>query len=348
MERRVPDVSFEETRAPAPDAPPYLAVFAEGETGRQARRCHLVDTPTGLLKTGLHELLRRCPVWLAPLIARRLAPLSRFRSRRRIFARRIDFNLAKLHPRAPLDATGLEAASRRWWTGTGEVLAEYATLERLRSAGRVEIEGWEEICARLPIGLPVVFAAVHLGPFELVFEVVRNGLGRNIVATWQPEPSRHANDILSRLRVRYGCHIFPPGQRSARHLHRLVVGEGFDALLFVDEVRDRQIHLPAFGRDLPTRGNAVIAVKLALKTGAPLVPVHVLRIGPARYRFVASAPLDFDRDGAAGEPVARGVAALDRHFAPLVRAHLEQWYMLPELRLPGFVAHPGKARARDQ
>ncbi|WP_169391300.1 lysophospholipid acyltransferase family protein [Stappia stellulata] len=286
-------------------------------------------------------------MWLAPLIARRLAPLSRFRCRRRIFARRIDFNLAELHPRAPLDAADLEAASRRWWTGAGEVLAEYATLERLRSAGRVEIEGWEEIRARLPIGMPVVFAAVHLGPFELVFEVVRNGLGRNIVATWQPEPSRHANEILSRLRGRYGCHIFPPGQRAARHLRRLVVGEGFDALLFVDEVRDRQIHLPAFGRDLPTRGNAVIAVKLALKTGAPLVPVHVLRIAPARYRFVASAPLDFDRDGAGSDPLACGVAALDCHFAPIVRANLEQWWMLSQVRLPDFVARP-KRTARDQ
>ncbi|WP_425089133.1 lysophospholipid acyltransferase family protein [Stappia sp.] len=348
MERRVPDVSFDETRAPAPGVPPYPAIFALGEAGREARRYHLVDTPSGLFKTALHDLLRRCPVWLAPAIARCLAPLSRFRYRRRIFARRIDFNLAELHADAPLEAVDLAAASRRWWTGAGEVLAEYATLERLRSAGRVEIEGWEAVRSRLPADMPVVFAAVHLGPFELVFEVVRNGLGRNIVATWQPEPSRHANEILSRLRSRYGCHIFPPGQRSARHLRRLVVGEGFDALLFVDEVRDRQIHLPAFGRELPTRGNAVVAVKLALKTGAPLVPVHVLRIGPARYRFVASAPLDFDRDGADGDPVARGVAALDRHFAPLVRAHLEQWYMLPELRVPGFVAHPDRGPARDQ
>ncbi|WP_306027753.1 lysophospholipid acyltransferase family protein [Stappia sp. MMSF_3263] len=324
--RRIPPVAFGETCAPklAPVSP----------AGRL--RAWLRD----LLKQALHEILRRLPVGLAPRLGRLLAPLVQRRNGSRIFARRIAWNLARLHARAPLSEAGHAAALGRWWKGASAVFAEYATVERLRDAGRVDIDDPEGTIAALPADGPVIFACIHLGPFELCFETILNGLGREAVGTWQPEPSNASNAILARLRARYGLFAFPPGQRSARHLHKMAVAEGFDAILFVDEVRDRQVHLPAFGRNLPARGNAVTAVKLALRTGAPLVPVHLLRTGTAHYRFVVGAPLVVEREGEEGHSVPDGVAALDRHFDPLVRAHVEQWYMLPELRLPGFVARP--------
>jgi KDO2-lipid IV(A) lauroyltransferase len=312
---RQPDLPFSETLAAEPDG--YRA------------------GPFDLLKAGLHALLRRLPVGFAPAFGSAVAPLAQWLNRRRIFARRLAWNLACLHPQAPLSDAQALAGERLWWRGAGAMRAEYAVLERFRDAGRVTCEGPP------PPSGQVIFVAVHLGPFELAFDMVLNGLGRSAVGTWQPEPSVLSNRIVSRLRWRYGLFAFPPGQRSARHLHRCVVGQGFDAILFVDEVRDRQVHLPAFGRPLPERGNAVLAVKLALRTGASIVPVHVLRQGGGRYRFVTGAPLSFDRSGGGGPALTAGVAAIDAAIEPLVRANLAQWYMLPELRLPGFAAFPG-------
>ncbi|WP_186395885.1 lysophospholipid acyltransferase family protein [Stappia sp. TSB10GB4] len=317
--RRIPPVAFEETHAREVPGEPW-------------RR----EPVLGPVKRAIHEALRRLPVGFAPRLAHALAPLIRHLERRRIYARRLVWTLARLHPDAPLAAAELAAAVRRWWRQAGAVMAEYATVERLRAAGRLEVDDPHGTLAGLPADAPVVFACVHLGPFELCFETVLNTFGREAVGTWQPEPSPAANRILHEMRARYGLYVFPPGQRSARHLHRLVVGDGFDAILFVDEVRERQIHLPAFGRPLPLRGNASIAIKLALKTGAPVVPIHVLRTGPARYRVHVGVPLAFERGGAPSSATMAGIAALDRHFEPIVRHNLDQWYMLPELRLPDF------------
>lgn len=318
--RRHPAVSFEATRA-AGEAQARL-----GPSSWPARACH--------------ALLRRLPVGVAPRFGAALSRLARFLARRRVYARRIAFNLAALAPGAPLAPAELDRRVGRWWANAGAVLAEYATVDRLLPAARLSVEGLEAVAPLLPRDGPAVFVAVHTGPFELCFVAVLQGLGREAVGTWQPEPGHMANRLLWRLRRRYGMHLFPPGKRSARHLYRCVVEAGFDAVLFVDEVRERQVHLPAFGRPLPTRGNAVVAAKLALATGAPLVPVHVLREGSgARYRLVLGAPLAFDRT--APDAVARAVAAMEAVFAPVVRAHLEDWYMLAELRLPGFVAFPG-------
>lgn len=317
--RRTPPVAFEETHAREVPGEPW-------------RR----EPVLGPVKRAVHAALRRLPVGFAPRLARALAPLVQHLERRRIYARRLAWTLARLHPDAPLAAAEQAAAVRRWWRQAGAVMAEYATVERLRAAGRLEVDDPHGTLAGLPADAPVIFACVHLGPFELCFETVLNTFGREAVGTWQPEPSPAANRILHEMRARYGLYVFPPGQRSARHLHRLVVGEGFDAILFVDEVRERQVHLPAFGRPLPERGNASIAIKLALKTGAPVVPIHVLRSGVARYRVHVGAPLAFERTGAPESATMAGIAALDRHFEPVVRHNLDQWYMLPELRLPDF------------
>lgn len=317
--RRTPPVAFEETHAREVPGEPWHR-----------------EPVLGPVKRAFHEALRRLPVGFAPRLARALAPLVQHLQRRRIYARRLVWTLARLHPDAPLAAAELAAAVRRWWRQAGAVMAEYATVERLRAAGRLEVDDPHGTLAGLPADAPVVFACVHLGPFELCFETVLNTFGREAVGTWQPEPSPAANRILHDLRARYGLYVFPPGQRSARHLHRLVVGEGFDAILFVDEVRERQVHLPAFGRPLPERGNASVAIKLALKTGAPVVPIHVLRSSAARYRVHVGAPLDFRREGVPESATMAGIAALDRHFEPVVRHNLDQWYMLPELRLPDF------------
>lgn len=317
--RRIPPVAFEETHARQVPGEPW-------------RR----ETVLGPVKRAVQEILRRLPVGFAPRFGRAFAPLVRHLERRRIYARRLAWTFGRLHPRAPLAAAEQDAAVRRWWQGAGAILAEYATIERLRAAGRLEVDDPHGTLAGLPADAPVVFACVHLGPFELCFESVLNTFGREAVGTWQPEPSRVSNRILHEMRARYGLYVFPPGQRSARHLHRLVIGEGFDAILFVDEVRERQVHLPAFGRPLPERGNASVAIKLALRTGAPVVPIHVLRSSAARYRVHVGAPLDFQRDGAPECATRAGIAALDRHFEPVVRQNLDQWYMLKELRLPDF------------
>ena len=334
--RQDPSVPFRDTFADEPPPPPWSHVIRPGPDGRAARAYRFREAPLGLLRVVLVAVFRRLPIGATDILIKIVAPLVAWSNRKRLFVRRMLFNIETLRSARNGDDITQGELLAAWWHNAARTYGEYATLERLRPAGRVSVTGWTEMPDALK-GRQMIFVGTHLGSFELAFEMLRNGLERNVVGTWQPEPSRHTNRLLIAMRQRYGAWGFPPGQRSARHIHKLIVEEGWDMYPHVDEVRDRQVHIPAFGRALPTRGNAVTAVKLALKTGAPIVPVYLLRRPADSYLLVIRPPLAFDRNGS--DAVAAGVAAIDAVFDSIVRDHIDQWYMLPELRLPGFHVH---------
>lgn len=333
---RIDEIPFAETMAPEPEAPPLGACFARGEIGRAARGYHLWDRLSGGAFVALDALFRRLPVDVGPAVGAAIAGVTRRLEGRRVYARRIAHNLSVLAPDGPVTGTALEASVARWWRTMGRMMAEYASVERYRASRRVTVEGYDALKETGLADGQFIYVAVHLGSFELLGEVVNNGLNRTCIGIWEPERNRFRNRLLSRLRRRYGMHVFPPGQRSARHIHRCVVQGGTDILCFVDEVRARQSHLPTFGRPLPDRGNGVNAVKLALRSGAPLIPVYMLREPGGRFRVRLHPPLPLDREVPAEEALRKALEEIDAFFDPIVRENREQWWMLAEARLPGF------------
>ena len=104
--------------------------------------------------------------------------------------------------------------------------------------------------------------------------------------------------------------------------------------IFIDEVRDRQIHLPLFGRPAPDKGNAVVAVKLANSSGGTLVPVYLKRTRGARFTLAVLPPIAKAENADKPYPVGATILRFNDIFEPLVLENIEHWYMLSELRLP--------------
>lgn len=96
------------------------------------------------------------------------------------------------------------------------------------------------------------------------------------------------------------------------------------------------MHGPLFGRPPDKSANLGIAVRLAAATGANLLPIWVTRRQGARFTLhVAPPPEDWPArlaEARAGDP-APAIHALNARVEPPVRAHLDQWFMLHELRL---------------
>ena len=82
-------------------------------------------------------------------------------------------------------------------------------------------------------------------------------------------------------------------------------------------------------RCLAARANLRNIVRLAGASGAAIVPAYAERLSGARFRVAFLPAVDLAPEG--GDPVAalrENIARLDRVIAPLVLAHLDQWYML--------------------
>ncbi|MBP7676789.1 MAG: lysophospholipid acyltransferase family protein [Thermoanaerobaculia bacterium] len=271
----------------------------------------------------LRALFRALPLSLADALGRGLGRLYRFvdRRRRRLVAR----NLALAFPEKP--AAEREAISREVFAHFGAIAAdlvrsEAAPVEELLA--RVEVEGLEHARAAAASGRGVFFATPHLGNWEWANLVTgANGMPVTIVA--RPLDNPLLDVRLTALRERTGGHVVDK-KDAARTILRALRAGSVVGILGDQRARPPDAVLaPFFGR-LAWTTTAI--ARLADRTGALILPVVCLRIGPGRYRLTYSEPID----PAALPPEEREVSRLTARVTELtesqVRAAPGQWLWL--------------------
>jgi lauroyl/myristoyl acyltransferase len=331
------DIPFEETYPQEPEAPPFRNVWAKDEATRsRARHYWLKQSIEGRINQISHTLFRYLPCDLGSGLAGRLSQLAYWRFKNRIFAKRISRNLQVLAPERCNTPARHQVALLNWWSNISRAMAEFSVVDTLLPKGRVEIEGAENLAAARAQARPLIFVTMHLSSWETIGAAILHIASPNI-SVFQPEPNRFINRIVYNSRKLRNHYIFPPGLRSGFRLHRLLTEGGVaSALLFIDEVRNFQIHLPLFGRPPPDKGNAVVAIKLANAARGTLVPVYLKRTTGARFKLVVLPPLAASHDADRPYPVAETIMKFNEIFEPLVIENVEHWYMLSELRLPQY------------
>jgi KDO2-lipid IV(A) lauroyltransferase len=325
---RLEEVAIELTRAPEPPAPPLAALWRGGAAAWLGY--HVADRLEGWGQVALFHILRHLPPEAAAATGRGLAPIAAWRDRNRVWVAQMRRTAARIRP--DLDAAGLDALLAAWWRQAGMSHALYPCLNALARPGRLTVHGAERLAAVAADPRPTIYLCVHLGSWELIIDVMAGRLPRPAFVIYQPQPSRFQNRLIWRRRTDLGVYAFPPSRTLPRLILALIEG-GTDAVIFIDEVSEGRSKFPLWGRPLPDHCNLSFALKLAHRTGARLQPCHFLREGPGRASFHLLPPIESppepDRDGW----VRRTALALDALFAPPIRAHAEQWYMLKDARL---------------
>ncbi|RMH45681.1 MAG: hypothetical protein D6686_17105 [Alphaproteobacteria bacterium] len=323
---RLEDIPFEATRAPEPPAPPLSALW-RGQA-RDWLRFHLADRIEGLAQVALYHALRPMPPELAAALGRGLGPVVGWLDRRRPYVEYMRRAIRLIRP--DLDAAGQAALLAEWWRQTGMTHALYPVLEKLAAPGRLTIHGAERLRLADERG-GTFFLMVHLGSWELIADVAVAHLRRPVFGVYEPQPSRFQNRLIFAGRRRRGVRVFPPSRTLPMLMIRLIRA-GSNACFFIDEVRRGQCRFPLWGAPVPERANLVFALRLAHRLGARLQPGYVLRTAPGRAEFHLMEPIE---PGAPADPdafVRQHARRLSALFEPVIAAHLEQWYMLKDMR----------------
>jgi lauroyl/myristoyl acyltransferase len=332
---RLADIPFEETLPEEAVVPPLSDLLNRNRDLRQAAGKYWIQTTVeGSVNTAFHELLARLPSRFVSAFGYWSSGLARRRYQKRIFARRIARNLAALAPDLGDDPQQIQAATRRWWQNTGRTIAEFAKANHLWRQGLITLKGTDNLEAARGHGEPLIFVSMHLGTWEAAFTAIHESLAPPSIGPFQPESSRFSNRIVYRLRKKRNQYLFPPGQRTAIKLHKLLTAGEASLTIFIDEVRDKQVHLPLFGRPLPERGNAVVAVKLANASGGTIVPFYMKRTSGPAFDLNILPPIPPNGEGAARYDVRQTLTTFNDIFEPLVLSNIEHWYMIEKLYLP--------------
>lgn len=178
---------------------------------------------------------------------------------------------------------------RKSWGNLWAVLAEFPHLGRIcdisSSDPRVEIENHAYLEELDRKGRAAVFFTAHLGNWEVLGGLMP-AMGRSLSVVYTPQSNPLVDAMVQNWRQRLGMKLVEKHGGIRVLLRGLADGESIGLLM--DQRVDEGEHVPFFGRDALT---TTAPARLALRTGTDLVPVRILRQGPARYRVVIEPPV---------------------------------------------------------
>lgn len=258
--------------------------------------------------------------WIARLIGPRL-PVSRIGLA----------NLAMAFP--DMDDRRRRAVLRGVWDNLGRTVAELPHLARFARTGAGpgwEVVGEEHLAPLRPgsgeeAGQALFFSG-HLGNWEMVLPIA-SALGLDVSGVYRAASSRVVDAQLQAMRqaaLSGRVRMFAKGAQGAR-LALAHLGRGGSLGLLVDQKMNDGVAVPFFGRDAMT---APALAQFALRFAAPVMPIHVVRLGPARFRMVCEPPLQVVRTGDRAADMLAILRAMNQTLERWIREDPSSWLWL--------------------
>jgi KDO2-lipid IV(A) lauroyltransferase len=199
-------------------------------------------------------------------------------------------------------------------------LLKFSTLSPQAMLARVEFEGEERARAAYAHGKGVLFFTGHFGFWE-VHAIVHALRIEPIGVLARALDNQRLNTVLEEIRQSTGNTVIYR-QGTIRRVMRMLHGGHGVALLIDQHIQSRDaVYVDFFDR--PAATTSALAA-LALRTGAPIVPVFALPLTPGRYRVIYEhpvAPPAAENDQAVREFTQRCTDVLEMY----VRRHPELW-----------------------
>ena len=199
-------------------------------------------------------------------------------------------------------------------------LLKFSTLSPQAMLARVEFDGEERARAAYAHGKGVLFFTGHFGFWEV--HAIAHALHIEPIGVLaRALDNERLNRVLEEIRQRTGNTVIYR-QGTIRRVMRMLHGGHGVALLIDQHIQSRDaVYVDFFDR--PAATTSALAA-LALRTGAPIVPVFALPLGPGRYRVIYEHPVEpprVDSEQAVREFTQRCTDVLEMY----VRRHPELW-----------------------
>ena len=190
----------------------------------------------------------------------------------------------------------------------------------------VTFESEEHLLDVLKKGKGVFALTAHLGNWEIESTAVAMRFG-NLAVVARPMDFEPLEKLVIDLRSRYGTEIIPK-QRSMRRLMTSLRANKIIGILLdqnVDWYEGAFVNF--FGR--PACTNKGLAL-VALKTGAPVVPIFSAKEKDGRYRIMIGEEVDLIRTGDKLRDVEENTALFTSIIERHIREHPEQYFWFHE------------------
>jgi KDO2-lipid IV(A) lauroyltransferase len=248
-------------------------------------------------------------------LAHRLLP-----SRRRVALANLALALPEL-PGAQREQIAADSFRR-----LGMLLAEFAQFPRLTPAKVLQVArpvGHQHYLKAKSQGKGVIFLTAHFGAWELL-SFAQALLGHPLKFVVRQLDNPLLDRVLTAYRTRCGNGVIERREAARGILRALAAGEAV-GILFDQNTSDGVV-VPFFG--LPTRTTPVVAT-LALRTGAPVIPVFLAASGDGyTHSMIFEPEVELQRSGNLKRDIEVNTTRFNQILEGHIRQHPDHWLWL--------------------
>ncbi len=243
----------------------------------------------------------------------------------RLLKRRRDVTLENLrHAYPEKNETEIRNIALAVFRNMGKLFYEicwFTCMDDEELLGYVKISGMSHIQAAYEKGKGVLVLTAHFGNWELM-PVLGALVKYPCSYVYRPLDAAALEKFLARTRTRYGGTKIPK-KRSFRRILKFLDQKGLVFLLMDQNVgRKEGVFTPFFNR--PACTNKGLAL-LALKTGAPVVPIFLLREENG-FKGLILPEVPMVNTGDKEYDIEANTGAYNRVIESVVRKYPEQWF----------------------
>ena len=252
---------------------------------------HLRQSLEFALVAGIAAVVRLLPM---PVVRSCGAALGRAAYHVDPFHRRVALdNLAHAFP-TKTDAER-RALTKAMFAHFGSLMLElirFGALSERQMLALVESDGDERARAAYEKGRGVLFFTGHFGYWEM-HAIVHALSGRSVAMLARPLDNPRLHLLLEQIRTRTGNSIIYRQGAIRKVLRELQANRGIAILIDQHLHTPDAVHVDFFSR--PAATTSALAA-LALRTGAPVIPVFALPLPHGRYRLIYEPPVEPPRE----------------------------------------------------
>ncbi len=218
------------------------------------------------------------------------------------------------------------AIAQRAFQNLGMMAVEFFRIPRMdveTFKKKVTIEGLEEALELLGRRKGVLLLLSHFGNWEMM-GIMSKLIGDSIMVIAKPmKRNRRMDQYITRIRNAAGLEVVSSIKASRTVIKALSKNRVVGILIDQRAKRSEGIWADFFGKKAPTTPGLAV---LAMKTGAPVVPVFMVRNGLEKHRLIIQKPLELVHTGDIKKDVEANTQLFNHKLESMIRQYPDQWF----------------------
>ena len=220
----------------------------------------------------------------------------------------------------------MRSIAKKAFENLGMMAVEFFRIPRIdvkTFKERVKIEGLEEALKLLEKRKGALLLLGHFGNWELM-GLMSKVIGNPIMVIAKPlKKNRWVDQFITKVRSAGGLEVISNIKAGRKVIRALSQNRVVGILIDQRAKRSEGIWADFFGRKAPTTPSLAV---LAMKTGAPVLPVFMIRNGFQKHRLIIKEPLELIRTGDIKKDVESNTQLFNDTLESMIRRHPDQWF----------------------